>query len=86
MKTSNTLLSPETVWSEYIKCTKGKDMDLTGATYSRLKKVRGLRWPVPSEDHPGTTHRFTEGRSHTSRKIKLREEECISMQNLTAEL
>ncbi|MDZ7767537.1 MAG: molybdopterin oxidoreductase family protein [Melioribacteraceae bacterium] len=53
--------SPETVWSEYIKCTKGKDMDLTGATYSRLKKVRGLRWPVPSEDHPGTTHRFTEG-------------------------
>jgi nitrate reductase NapA len=53
--------SPEAVWSEYIKCTKGKDMDLTGATYSRLKKVRGLRWPVPSEDHPGTTHRYTEG-------------------------
>lgn len=51
----------EAVWSEYIKCTKGTDMDLSGATFSRLKKVRGLRWPVPSEDHPGTTHRFTEG-------------------------
>ena len=36
-------------------------MDLTGAPYSRLKKVRGLRWPVPSVDHPGTVHRFVEG-------------------------
>lgn len=53
--------SAEAVWSEYIKCTKGKDMDLTGAPYSRLKEVRGLRWPVPDVNHPGTTHRFTEG-------------------------
>ncbi len=52
--------SPEDVWTEYIKTTKGRDMDLTGAPYSRLRKVRGLRWPVPSEDHPGTRHRFTE--------------------------
>ncbi|WKZ69738.1 MAG: nitrate reductase [Melioribacteraceae bacterium] len=53
--------SAEAIWNEYLKTTKGTDMDLTGATYTRLKKVRGLRWPVPSEDHPGTTHRFTEG-------------------------
>jgi nitrate reductase NapA len=51
--------SPQDVWNEYLKCTKGRDMDLTGAPYSRLKKVRGLRWPVPSTSHPGTTHRFT---------------------------
>lgn len=49
----------EDIWNEYLKCTKGRDMDLTGATYDRLKKVRGLRWPVPSIDHPGTKHRFT---------------------------
>ena len=53
--------SPEAVWNEYLKCTEGRDMDLTGAPYSRLKEVRGLRWPVPDVNHPGTTHRFVEG-------------------------
>ncbi len=52
--------SPEDVWTEYISCTKGQDVDLSGAPYSRLRKVRGLRWPVPSIDHPGTEHRYTE--------------------------
>ncbi len=51
----------EDIWSEYITLTKGTDMDLTGATYARLKKERGLVWPVPSEDHPGTYKRFTKG-------------------------
>lgn len=50
--------SPEDVWNEYLLCTKGRDMDLTGAPYSRLREVRGLRWPVPAVDHPGTVHRF----------------------------
>lgn len=49
------------MWSEYISLTEGKDMDLTGAPYSRLKKVRGLTWPVPSVDHPGTYKRYTKG-------------------------
>ncbi len=53
--------SAESIWNEYLKTTKGKDMDLTGATYERLKKLRGLTWPVPNENHPGTWHRFTEG-------------------------
>ncbi len=51
----------EDIWNEYRVLTKGKDMDLWGATYERLKKVRGLTWPVPSEDHPGTYKRYTEG-------------------------
>ncbi len=53
--------SPEDVWNEYLTCTAGRDMDLTGAPYDRLKEVRGLRWPVPTTDHPGTVHRFVEG-------------------------
>ena len=52
---------PEDVWNEYQKTTAGTDMDLSGATYDRLKKVRGLTWPVPDTSHPGTWHRFTEG-------------------------
>ncbi len=53
--------NPEDVWNEYLQCTAGRDMDLTGAPYSRLKEVRGLRWPVPTTEHPGTVHRFVEG-------------------------
>ena len=49
------------IWDEYRGLTKGKDMNLMGASYDRLKKVRGLTWPVPSEDHPGTYKRFTKG-------------------------
>ena len=51
----------EIIWDEYRSLTKGKDMDLMGASYPRLKKVRGLIWPVPTEDHPGTYKRFTDG-------------------------
>lgn len=51
----------EDMWSEYISLTEGSDMDLSGATYNRLKKERGLVWPVPSESHPGTYKRFTDG-------------------------
>ena len=49
------------MWDEYRGLTKGKDMNLMGASYDRLKKVRGLTWPVPTEDHPGTYKRFTDG-------------------------
>jgi nitrate reductase NapA len=51
----------EIMWDEYRSLTKGKDMDLMGASYDRLKKVRGLTWPVPTEDHPGTYKRYTDG-------------------------
>ncbi len=51
----------EIMWDEYRSLTKGKDMNLMGASYSRLKEVRGLTWPVPTEDHPGTYKRFTDG-------------------------
>jgi len=51
----------EIMWDEYRSLTAGKDMDLMGASYGRLKKVRGLTWPVPTEDHPGTYKRYTKG-------------------------
>jgi nitrate reductase (cytochrome) len=50
---------PEDVWNEYLKTTAGTDMDLSGATYDRLKEARGFTWPVPDTSHPGTWHRFT---------------------------
>ncbi len=56
------LKSTEDIWNEYRKCTVGRDMDLWGAPYERLKKLPdGLQWPVPSVDHPGTVKRFVKG-------------------------
>jgi nitrate reductase (cytochrome) len=52
---------PESIWTEYLKMTKGRTLDFSGATYARLKQVRGLRWPVPTESHPGTGHRYVQG-------------------------
>jgi formate dehydrogenase alpha subunit len=31
-----------------------------GVTYARLEKLGGLHWPVPDEQHPGTTFLFAE--------------------------
>jgi len=53
--------SAEDIWNEYRLLTKGQDMDLWGATYERLKKERGLTWPVPDENHPGTYKRYVKG-------------------------
>jgi nitrate reductase NapA len=32
-----------------------------GITRERLKEKRGIRWPAPTEDHPGTSRRFVKG-------------------------
>lgn len=50
---------PESIWNEYLKLTKGRTLDMSGMTYARLKRERGLRWPVPSEQHPSAGHRYT---------------------------
>jgi nitrate reductase NapA len=44
------------VWEEYRQCTIGTKMDL--ATYDRLKKERGVTWPVPNPDAPETSIRY----------------------------
>jgi formate dehydrogenase major subunit len=47
---------PEAIWNEVRALCEGA----RGMTYARLDK-RGLQWPCPSEDHPGTSllHRDT---------------------------
>lgn len=48
--------TPEDVWEEYRLLAKGTKMDL--APYARYRKERGVRWPVPTDDHPGTARRY----------------------------
>jgi len=51
----------EDVWDEMREVSKDTPYDFMGITRERLHKERGLRWPVPTEDHPGTGRRFVKG-------------------------
>jgi len=56
-----TARTPEAVWDEWRRFSATSQYDFSGMTYARLKKERGLQWPCPSEDHPGTKRRFVGG-------------------------
>ena len=58
---SDKFRTPEDVWNEMREASRGTAYDFTGMTRERLRKERGLRWPCPSEDHPGTARRFVKG-------------------------
>lgn len=49
------------VWEEMQEASRGTAYDFSGMTRERLQKERGLRWPVPTVDHPGTSRRFVKG-------------------------
>ncbi|USN99623.1 MAG: molybdopterin-dependent oxidoreductase [Phycisphaeraceae bacterium] len=49
------------VWDEMRHASEGTPYDFMGMTRDRLKVERGLRWPCPTEDSPGTARRFTKG-------------------------
>lgn len=49
----------QAVFEEFKGLTRGRDLDMTGMTYSRLRQA-SLQWPCPSEDHPGTARLYTD--------------------------
>ena len=49
-------ISPETVLKEYGKLWPA----MAGITFSRLDE-KGLQWPCPSEEHPGTEYLYKDG-------------------------
>jgi ferredoxin-nitrate reductase len=54
------------VWDEFRRLTTGRPCDMTGMTAARLRKVKALQWPCPSEDHPGTLRRYRDGHFPTA--------------------
>jgi predicted molibdopterin-dependent oxidoreductase YjgC len=52
--------SPEEVFEELKKITKGRLCDMSGVTYERLRKKIGPQLPCPEEGHPGTPRLFTD--------------------------
>ena len=53
-------VTSEQVWDEYRQLTAGTLCDQSGITNARLASGP-LRWPCPSEDHPGTVRRYDDG-------------------------
>ena len=53
--------SPEEAWDEYRRFSAASYYNFEGMTRERLEKERGLQWPCPTEDHPGTERRYMKG-------------------------
>jgi len=53
--------SAKDVWDEWRKVSAHSMYNFEGITYERLQKERGLQWPCPTEDHPGTVRRYCRG-------------------------
>ncbi|MEW5956870.1 MAG: nitrate reductase [Chloroflexota bacterium] len=49
------------VWDEMRQASLQTPYNFFGITRQRLRNERGLRWPAPTEDHPGTSRRFVKG-------------------------
>ena len=56
-----TARTPRAVWDEWREVSAHSLYNFKGITYDRLAKERGLQWPCPTEDHPGTERRYVEG-------------------------
>ena len=49
------------VWEEMMLASADTAYDFRGMPRERLKKERGVRWPAPTVDHPGTAIRYVKG-------------------------
>ncbi|MDB5053548.1 MAG: nitrite reductase [Bacilli bacterium] len=63
--------SIEEVFTELAMATAGGKADYSGISYERLKAEKGVFWPCPSSDHPGTPHMFKDSFDHPDGKAKL---------------
>jgi nitrate reductase NapA len=51
----------EAAWDEWREISAQSYYDFSGMTMERLLNERGLLWPCPSTDHPGTCRRYLPG-------------------------
>ena len=54
------------IFDEYCRLTKNTNIDISGLSYSRLKREGSMQWPVPDTEHQGTERLFTDHNFYTS--------------------
>jgi assimilatory nitrate reductase catalytic subunit len=52
--------SSEAIFDELRRASAGGTADYSGISYRRLEEEKGVFWPCPSEDHPGTPRLFAQ--------------------------
>lgn len=55
----------EAVFEEFKGLTVGRDLDMGGVSYKRLRR-ESLQWPCPTPEHPGTPRLYADGRFPTA--------------------
>jgi len=51
---------PEQVFAELGQATAGATADYSGISYARIRQEKGVFWPCPAADHPGTPRLFAD--------------------------
>ena len=57
---------PRQIFDELRRASQGGVADYYGITYEKIEAQKGVFWPCPSLDHPGTPRLFTDGRFYTA--------------------
>ncbi len=55
---------PRQIWDELRRASQGGIADYYGITYEKIEAQKGVFWPYPSLDHPGTPRLFEERFAH----------------------
>lgn len=53
--------SPESVWNEHRESTRGRDLDITGLSYTVLDQVGPQQWPMPEGASAGQARLYADG-------------------------
>lgn len=62
--------SPEEVFAEFRLATRGGKADYSGISYQKIRENKGIFWPCPSDEHPGTPRLFAERFLHPSGRAR----------------
>ncbi|MFH9468952.1 molybdopterin oxidoreductase family protein [Streptomyces clavifer] len=52
---------PESAFEAWKRCSEGRPCDYSGLTYTKLREVGGIQWPVNQQAPGGTERLYTEG-------------------------
>ena len=57
--------TPESVWNEHRESTRGRDLDITGLSYTRLDTAGPAQWPLPEGASTGQARLYADGQFPT---------------------
>ncbi|KAB2969024.1 nitrate reductase [Zoogloea sp.] len=53
--------TPESIWNEHRESTRGRDLDITGLSYSQLETAGPQQWPFPEGASQGKVRLYEDG-------------------------